>query len=189
MKTMLKAALLLLATFAASAAEVAGVRIDDKTRVANADLTLNGAGLRKRLFFKVYVAGLYLPQKTQSAQAALEMPGPKRITLVMLREVGRTAFSEALLESFAESNGDLGLKLHKPKLDALLETLYGIGDAKKGMRIAFDFVPGTGTILTVDDSSRGKPIPGDDFSAALLKIWIGEGSVADNVKKALLGAP
>jgi hypothetical protein len=173
----------------AFAAELEGVKLDDSVRAGAQELRLNGLALRTRLFFKVYVAGLYLPQKTQSAQAALEMPGPKRITLVMLREVGRTAFSEALLESFAESNGDLGLKLHKPKLDALLETLYGIGDAKKGMRIAFDFVPGTGTILTVDDSSRGKPIPGDDFSAALLKIWIGEGSVADNVKKALLGAP
>jgi len=169
----------------AFAAELEGVKLDDSVRAGAQELRLNGLALRTRLFFKVYVAGLYLPQKTQSAQAALEMPGPKRITLVMLREVGRTAFSEALLESFAESNGDLGLKLHKPKLDALLETLYGIGDAKKGMRIAFDFV----TILTVDDSSRGKPIPGDDFSAALLKIWIGEGSVADNVKKALLGAP
>ncbi|HEU5176060.1 MAG TPA: chalcone isomerase family protein, partial [Burkholderiales bacterium] len=38
---------------AVCAAEVEGVKIDDKTRVANAEVTLNGAGLRKRAFFKV----------------------------------------------------------------------------------------------------------------------------------------
>jgi hypothetical protein len=172
----------------ALAAELEGVKLEDRVSAGKQELQLNGMAVRTRLFFKVYVAGLYLPRKTQNAQAALEMPGQKRITLVLLRDVGRVAFSEALIESFSESNGDLGLSFFRPRVDALQETLYGIGDAKTGMRIAFDFIPGTGTVVTVDGSSRGKPIPGDDFSAALLKIWIGGGSVADNVKKALLGA-
>jgi hypothetical protein len=189
MNMRLFALLSVLLAFPVFAAELEGVKLDDEVRAGAQALQLNGIALRTRFFFKVYVAGLYLPQKTQSAQAALEMPGPKRMTLVMLRDVGRTAFSEALLESFKESNGDLGLSLFKPRVDALLEILYGTGDAKTGTRIVFDFVPGTGTVLTVDGSSRGKPVPGDDFSAALLRIWIGEGSVADNVKKALLGAP
>ena len=64
-----------------SAADVEGVKIEDKTRVANAELTLNGAGLRKRAFFKVYAMGLYVPQKNTSAQALVEQPGPKRVAI------------------------------------------------------------------------------------------------------------
>jgi len=75
------ALLLCLTALAASAAEVAGVRIEDKTRVGNADLALNGAGLRKRAFFQVYAIGLYLPQKSSSAAAVLEQPGPKRVAI------------------------------------------------------------------------------------------------------------
>ena len=171
------------------AAELEGVKLDDRVNAGKQELQLNGMALRTRLFFKVYVAGLYLPQKTQDARSALEMAGQKRITLVMLREVGRVAFSEALTEGFGEANGDLGLSLFKSRVDALQEILQGMGDAKTGMRIVFDFVPGTGTVVTVDGSVRGKPIPGDEFATALLNIWLGRGSVADNVKRGLLGTP
>ena len=85
-------------SFAAMAAEVEGVKIDDKTRVGNAELTLNGAGLRKRVFFKVYAMGLYVPQKTSNAAALLEQPGPKRVAIRMLRDVSADAFNEALAE-------------------------------------------------------------------------------------------
>jgi hypothetical protein len=170
-------------------AELEGVKLEDRVPAVKQELVLNGIAVRTRLFFKVYVAGLYLPQKTQDAKAALAMPGEKRMVLAMLRDVGRTAFAEALTESFAEANGDLGLSTFKSRVDALQETLYGIGDAKTGMKIVFDFIPGTGTAVSVDGRSLGKPIPGDDFSVALLRIWIGQGAVADNVRKALLGTP
>ena len=74
----------------AHGADVAGVKIDDKTRVGTSELTLNGAGLRKRAFFQVYAIGLYVPQKASSAQALLEQPGPKRVAIHMLRDVGAT---------------------------------------------------------------------------------------------------
>ena len=64
-------------------------KIDDKTRVANAELALNGAGLRKRAFFKVYAIGLYVPQKNANAAALIEQPGPKRVAIHMLRDVER----------------------------------------------------------------------------------------------------
>ena len=71
---MRKLLLALLLPLAAGAAEVEGVKVEDKTRVGSSDLVLNGAGLRKRLFFQVYVIGLYVPQKTSNAGAILEQP-------------------------------------------------------------------------------------------------------------------
>ena len=97
----MKAFILAVLTFfagAACAAEVAGVKLDDKTRVGSSDLVLNGAGLRKRVFFQVYAIGLYLPQKSSSAGAAIDQPGAKRVAIHMLRDVGADDFSESSLK-------------------------------------------------------------------------------------------
>ena len=86
-------ALVLCLAFSAQAAEVAGVRIDDSVQAGGATLTLNGAGLRKLIFFNVYAMGLYLPKKTTAAAEAIAVEGPKRISLHMLRDVGAERFS------------------------------------------------------------------------------------------------
>src|SRR3954470_23655680 len=88
----------------AFAAELEGVKLDDKLTAGKQELQLNGMAVRTRFFFKVYVAGLYLPQKTQSAQAALDMPGTKRMTLVMLRDVDSEAFTKSLRAALHDSN-------------------------------------------------------------------------------------
>jgi len=46
---------------------------------------LNGAGLRKRAFFRVYVAGLYLIEKRTSSQEVLALGGPKRVSITLMR--------------------------------------------------------------------------------------------------------
>ena len=173
---------------AAQAAEVAGVKIDDKTRVANAELTLNGAGLRKRAFFQVYAIGLYVPQKASSAQALLEQPGPKRVAIHMLRDVGADAFSEALAEGIRANHTEAEAKAFEPRLKELTAIIAEVGQAKKGMAIALDFQPPAGTVMLVNGAARGKAIPGDDFYRAILKIWIGDKPVQDDLKKALLGS-
>lgn len=171
------------------AAELEGVRLDDKARAGTQELQLNGLALRTRFFFKAYVAGLYLPQKTQSAQAALEMPGAKRMHIVMLRDVDAESFSKSLAAALHDSNSEAELARLQPQIDALFAAIRRIGEAKKGATIVLDFVPGSGTSLTVNGTVEAKQIPGDDFFVALLKIWLGEGPVAVQMRKALLGAP
>ena len=58
----------LLLSWNVNALEVAGVKLADKVQVGNETLQLNGAGLRTKWFFKVYVSALYLPQKQTSAR-------------------------------------------------------------------------------------------------------------------------
>jgi len=179
--------LLMLAPFVVSAAEVDGVKIDDVTRVANADLTLNGAGLRKRAFFKVYALGLYVPQKTNNPAALMEQPGPKRVAIHMLRNVSADAFIEALSDGIRANHSEAEAKALEPRLKELGAIMSAVGEAKKGMAIHLDWT-GSETRVLVQGQPAGKPIAGADFYRALLRIWLGDKPVQDDLKKALLGS-
>jgi hypothetical protein len=172
--------------FAASGAEVAGVNVADKASLANADLTLNGAGLRKLIFFNVYAMGLYLPKKTTNAAEAVAMEGPKRVSLHMLRDVGHERFTKALVEGITENHSEAEIKALQPRIDALNATMAQIGEAKKGSTITLDW-NGTATLIGIDGKPTGQAIAGADFYRALLRIWLGDKPVQEDLKKALLG--
>jgi len=71
-----------------SAAEVAGVKVGDNAQVGAQTLVLNGAGIRSKWMFKVYVGALYLPQKQASAEAIIADERVHRVALHMLRDLG-----------------------------------------------------------------------------------------------------
>jgi len=187
MKIRLMAAMLAFVAFTAGGAEVAGVKIDDKTRVGGADLALNGAGLRKRVFFQVYAIGLYLPQKSSTPAAILEQPGPKRVAIHMLRDVGADDFTAALADGIRANHSEAEAKALELRIKELAAIMAELKEAKKGMAIALDWQPPGGTVMVVNGAARGKPIQGEDFYRALLRIWIGDKPVQDDLKKALLG--
>jgi hypothetical protein len=180
--------LLLLACLAVPArgADVAGVKLDDKAQLAGTELVLNGAGLRKRVIFQVYAVGLYLPKKTSSALEAVAMPGPKRIEIHMLRNVGAEQFTAALAEGIRDNHSEADAKALAPRIQQLSETMAQMKEAKDGATIRMDSSGGA-MQLVVDGKPAGAPIAGDDFFAALLRIWLGDKPVQDDLKKALLG--
>ena len=180
----LSLALLMFLSFGAAAAEVSGVTLDDKTQVEGRDLVLNGAGLRKRFVFRVYVVGLYLAQKTADA---VNVAGPKRVSIHMLRDVGADQFTEALVEGLRANHSEADFQKLEPRVKELSDVMAQIGEAKKGMAIALDWT-GSETRLVVNGKPAGKPIAGEDFYRALLRIWVGEHPVQDDLKKALLGS-
>jgi hypothetical protein len=169
------------------AADVEGVKIDDKTRVANSEVTLNGAGLRTRLFFKVYAMGLYVPEKSKNPGQLMDQPGPKRVAIHMLRDVSADAFNEALGEGMRANHSEAEMKAFEPRLKELGAIIAQVGEAKKGMAIYLDWT-GSETQVLVRGKPTGKPIAGADFYKALLKIWLGDKPVQDDLKKALLGS-
>jgi hypothetical protein len=164
-------------------AEVAGVTIADTDQ----QLVLNGAGLRKRAFFQVYAIGLYLPEKKTAAADAIGAAGPKRVVIHMLRDVGADQFSEALADGMKDNHSEAEMKAFEPRVKQLSSIMTEMKEAKKGMRITLDWVPGSGTLITVDGKPAGVPIAGEDFYRALLRIWLGEHAVQADLKKALLG--
>ncbi len=181
------AVILALASFPSLAAEVAGVKLDDRTRVANAELVLNGAGLRKRAFFQVYAIGLYLSEKKPAAADAIAVAGPKRLAIHMLRDVDAATFTEALVDGMRANHDEAAMKALEPRVAQLSAMMEELKEARKGMTIALDWQPGAGTVMAVDGKPRGKPIAGEDFYRALLRIWLGDKPVQEDLRKSLLG--
>jgi hypothetical protein len=179
-------AFLLLVPLAAMAAEVAGVKIEDKTRIGSTELVLNGAGLRKRAFFQVYAMGVYVQQRSGNAATVVEQPGPKRVAIHMLRNVGADAFNEALADGIRANSSEAEARALEPRLKELGAIIGGVGEAKKGMAILLDWT-GSETQVAIQGKPVGKPIAGEDFYRALLRIWVGDRPVQDDLKKALLG--
>jgi len=186
--TRMLAAMLASFVLAANGAEIAGVKLDDRARVQGSELVLNGAGLRKRIIFDVYVIGLYLPDKKADASAVLALAGNKRVAIRMLRDVGADQFSSALTDGVRANHSDAEFRNLEPRLQELGATMAGLKEATKGMAITLDFAASQ-TQLVVDGKPVGRPIAGDDFYRALLRIWLGEKPVQDDLKKALLGQP
>jgi len=175
--------LLLLLAAPAFGAEVAGVKIDEQTRVAQAPLVLKGAGLRKRFFVQVYAMGLYVADRNADP---VTQPGAKRIAIHMLRDVDADQFVGALSDGIRDNHSAAEAKSLEPRVAQLGAILAALKEAKKGMLITLDGVPG-GTLVSVDGKPAGKPIEGEDFYRALLRIWLGDKPVQDDLKKALLG--
>ena len=172
-----------------AAVEVSGVRLDDRARVAQTDLVLNGAGMRTKFVFKVYVAALYLQEKKGTTADILALPGPKRVSLRLVRELSAEQLVEALEEGIRDNITPAERDALKPRLAELAAIMAGVKQGKDGDLIAIDFIPGSGTQVSLNDAVRGKPIAGDDFYRTLLRIWLGDNPVSKDLKKALLGQP
>lgn len=172
---------------AAQPSELEGVKIPAHQTTAGTPLVLNGAGVRVKVFFKVYVAALYTPQKAQDATALLAQKGPRRMVITLLRDVSAQAFTDAIREGLTQNHTEAQLAVFKPQTEALFTALMAHGEAKKGDVVLMDFEPGVGTHVTVNGQSKGPVLPGDDFFTALLRIWLGDKPVDVGLKKGLLG--
>lgn len=174
-------------TLCAQPAELEGVKLAPTVQVASAPLVLNGAGLRTRAFFKVYVAALYGPQKATDAAALLAQKGPRRMAITMLRSADAETFAGALNDGMRDNHTEAQLAALKPQTDAFMGTLKQTGEVKKGDVIHLDFDPATGTQVSINGQAKGAAIAGADFYTAVLRIWLGEKPADAGLKKGLLG--
>jgi hypothetical protein len=172
---------------AAQTVEREGAKFEPTLQLGGAALQLNGVGVRTRAIFKVYVAGLYVPAKANSAAALLGQKGPRRVQLAMLRDVGADTFAESLNDGLKNNHSEAQLAALKPQIDAFNAAFKTVGEAKKGDVIQLDFTPEAGTRLVVNGQPRGNPIPGEEFYTALLRIWLGDKPADGDLKKGLLG--
>lgn len=176
--------MLLLCALPAAAVEVAGVKVADAATVGAQALVLNGAGIRTRIIFKVYVGALYLAQKRATAAEALAQNGAKRVSLTLLRDLSAQQLSEAFDKGIEANNGAAEIEALKPRIAQLLALF---SDGREGDVILIDYLPGSGTAVTLSGAPQGKPIPGENFYRALLRIWLGDKPVDEDLKQAMLG--
>ncbi len=164
-----------------------GVKFEPTAQVAGAALQLNGTGVRTRAIFKVYVAGLYVPSKSNSAATLLSQKGPRRLSLTMLRNVDADSFAGPLNEGLRNNHTEAQVAAFKPQIDAMNAALKAIDEAKKGDVVHFEYLPDSGTRVTVNGQQKGPSIPGEDFFNAMLRIWLGDKPADADLKKGLLG--
>ncbi|HXH03397.1 MAG TPA: chalcone isomerase family protein [Candidatus Competibacteraceae bacterium] len=175
---------LLLVAGAAQAVEVGGVRLPDEAKVDGQSLVLNGAGVRSKFFVKVYAGALYLPAKAGTTAAVLGQKGAKRILMRFIHdEVEKTRLVEAWNDGFAGNNSAAELA----RLRERIATFNSFFDTmRQGEEIVLDLKADGSTQVTVKGQLKGT-IPGADFQAALLKIWLGDKPADSGLKKGMLG--
>lgn len=168
------------------AAEVAGVKVADSIKVGSSELVLNGAGLRSKLFIKVYVGALYVGQKATTPAAILDSTQPRRMAMRLLRDVDAETLHSALDEGLKSNHTPAEVADMKVQADQLAAIMKAIGKAREGDTIAIDF-SADGVMVSLNGESRGK-VAGPGFAKALLKVWLGDKPADASLKKALLGS-
>jgi hypothetical protein len=186
MKRILLLVCCVLLSWNAGAMEVSGVKLADSVHLGSRDLVLNGAGLRTRFFFKVYVAALYLGEKTHAAEAALDQPGEKRIELHILRELSDEKMLHAFNEVMSANHTPAEMQALAPQMQELTAIFHAIGEVRDGDVVALDYLPGDGTRIIVNGVLKGD-IPGAVFNRALFKIWLGDKPAQADLKQKMLG--
>ena len=190
-RTLLLALALALGSLAASAqVMVNGVRYEESIDLRGNKLQLNGAGTRYRGPFKVYAAGLYLPRKAGTPDEVLALAGARRISVTMLREIDAADFGK-LLTRGVEDNLENRATMNKlvPGLLRLGQMFAEYKKLQPGDTFTIDWLPGTGTIITVRGQPQGEPLKEPEFFNALLRIWLGPSPADWKLKDALLGKP
>lgn len=160
------------------------VQFPDIVKVGGSDLALNGLGIRKAtlLRIKVYVAGLYLPQKSSDAAAILAAKARWQLVLHFVRDVDAGDIRDAFHEGFQKAAG-----AQLPVLEKRIAALNAqIVDFKSGHTLTFTRDPATGVTVDVNGAG-GSTLEGADFADALLAIWLGAKPPNDDLKTGLLG--
>jgi hypothetical protein len=170
------------ATAPAAAAELAGVRMDDSIQVGDQSLVLNGQGLRKKLFIKVYVGGLYLQEKASDPARIVAADQPRQMVMAFLRGVSEGQMADAWNDCLEANNGGASSTVRQ-QFGQLSGWMSDVGD---GDRMVFTYQPGEGTEVEVKGESRGR-IDGKPFADALLNCWLGPEPPSEDFKDGLLG--
>jgi len=180
----LMTSLFLLASHNLGAKEIAGFTVPEQAELAGQTIALNGAGIRTKFVFDIYVGALYLPKKATDTKQALAMAGPKRVLMRFIYdELAREKLTDGWTEGFENNLTEQDFNTLKARLVDFNKLFINV---KRGDTILLDYLPATGTQVIINDDTRGT-IPGEDFYRALLLVWLGEDPADSDLKSAMLG--
>ena len=178
--------LLLAVCLSSHALNIEGVEVPDQITqsVSNQKLVLNGAGVRNKFVFSIYVGALYLTQKHNNVNAILENASANRVAMYFLYdEVEQKKLVKAWREGFEENNTEAQMQSLQQRLNDFNQLFRTVA---RGDVIVLDYVPGKGTSVSINNELQGT-VPGHDFNQALLKVWLGDEPADDDLKEAMLG--
>lgn len=175
---------LLCCSVPANAKEIAGVMVQETLQTEDGmQLHLNGAGIRSKFFFDIYIAELHLEHPSSVASEVIDNDGRKRVSMHFLYDkVEKEKLTAGWDEGFAGNTPAEEVVKLQERINQFNAMFV---DAKKGESIVLDYIPAQGTVVTIAKEEKGV-IPGKDFNDALLRIWLGEKPVNKGLKEQLL---
>ena len=175
------------AATAAVAVELAGVKVEDAVTVSGTKLQLNGAGIRYKGPFKVYVGDLYTTRRVSSLDDLIAAPGPKRLSMTFLRDINSTEFGKLLTRGMEDN-------VSKQELSKIIPGMIKMGDifaANKsfapGDVCSLEWDPAKGLSVYAKGKLQAEPFKDPAFYRALMSIWFGNTPADWKLKDELLG--
>jgi len=170
----------------ASAATCGNVRFAETMNVSGSPLVLNGLGIRTATIFnvEVYVAGLYIPEKSVDAEAIIAGNQPWRLMLKFVHDADASDIRDAFQDGFERVTGG-NLAPLKDRMDMLDAQIVAI---KEGEYLSFTYNPATAS-LTIDLNGMSGTFKGTDFADAILSMSLGPNPPNPSLKAGLLGGP
>ncbi|MBN2809090.1 MAG: chalcone isomerase family protein [Deltaproteobacteria bacterium] len=176
--------LILLSAGAAGALTIKGVDFADRSTLNGEELTLNGAGIRKKFFLSIYACALYLPHPTTNAENAIQSDTCKQVIMHFIHsKVGRDKIVKGWDEGFF-NNSQEKMNSLQPRI-ATFDAFFD-KDLVSGDRVVISYIPEQGTTVTINETVKGT-IPGRDFMEALWAIWLGGNPADSGMKDGMLG--
>lgn len=179
------AGLLAFNTLAASL-EIQGVKLEDNAEVQGSRLQLNGAGTRYKGPFKVYVAGLYLGKKAGTPDEVVNQAGAKRLSITMLRDIDAAELGKLLTRGMEDNMAKSEMSKLIPGLMRMSQIFSDQKKMLAGDNFLIEWIPGSGSIITVKGKVQGEPFKEPEFFKALMSIWLGPVPADWKLKDALL---
>ena len=176
--------LIALVQLPAHAAKVAGVTLDDTLSIGEQSVSYQGAGVRKKLFIKLYVGSLYLASADADAASVIDADEAMAIRLDILSDLlTRKKLVKALDEGFDNSTGG-NTEAIQPQIDKMLSFMQD--KISTGSRYTLAYEPGVGTHISRNGETL-TVIEGLAFKQALFGIWLSDKPAQKSLKSAMLG--
>jgi hypothetical protein len=159
--------------------DVSGVSLEDTVTVGGVPLHLNGAGYRKRGYFKIDVTAIYLQSKQTSLEAVENAPGIKRVQLVIQQDVTGSQASRYFLIDFEASATPAEFAKLITEVSQVGDIYSSLPKIKKGDVVTMDWIPGKGVIATLNGNvltPHGSASPymnNELLSKVMLRMYIG----------------
>lgn len=170
-----------------AAVDVAGVKYEEATDLRGNKLVLNGAGVRYKGPFKVYTAGLYTGRRAGTPEEVFAVPGPKRMTVTMLRDIDASELGKLFTRGVEDNLDRASLSKLIPGLMRMSQIFSEHRNLRTGDTFSLDWVPGVGTVVMLKGAPQGEPFKEPEFFNALLRIWLGPVPADWKLKESLLG--
>ena len=184
-KTFLAVLAILTSVLTYAQVTISDVTLPKKVQFNEKTLILNGGGLREKFWIDLYVGGLYLPSKMNSAQRIIQANQPQAIKLVIVSSlISSEKMEEAVEEGFEKStNGNT--KPLRAKIDKF-KSFFSTEPIKKDDIFDIVYIPGKGTIVYKNNKIIGT-VEGLEFKRALFGIWLGDEPADEDLKEGMLG--